>query len=296
MSRKTQVETIVPDPGSSFKYSIGDETDLCTADYWHMHPEYEITYISQGVGKRHVGNHVSQFTAGDLIVMGPNVPHFEFGMRHPHQYQEVVIQMTEEFMEQSFFSLPETSIINRLKKLSVQGLSFHDPIKTEVGQMMLEMEHLQGYRRLNLLLNILMTLATSSEYTILNSEVVNTDISISENERISKVYEYIEQHYKKSISITQVADLLAYSVPYTCRFLKEKTLRTLTEIVTQFRISKACDLLANPVPIPIAEISHEVGFNNLSHFNKSFKQLTRLSPREYRKHFYKIHHASYTTT
>ena len=72
-------ETIIPASGSSFtkknfifKHFPPD---------WHYHPEYELVAITEGVGKRFVGNGVSEFSPGDIAFIGSNVPHFHLSDR-----------------------------------------------------------------------------------------------------------------------------------------------------------------------------------------------------------------------
>jgi quercetin dioxygenase-like cupin family protein len=43
--------------------------------YWHFHPEYELTYILEGQGMRLVADHLAPFAPGDLVLLGPGLPH-----------------------------------------------------------------------------------------------------------------------------------------------------------------------------------------------------------------------------
>ncbi|MEL6942821.1 MAG: cupin domain-containing protein, partial [Bacteroidota bacterium] len=45
------------------------------SEYWHFHPEIEITYVEKGAGLRIVGDNISPFTSGDLVLLGKNLPH-----------------------------------------------------------------------------------------------------------------------------------------------------------------------------------------------------------------------------
>ena len=156
-SQKTNpiLEKIRPDIKSTFKLLEMDEKHTCHNPYWHIHPEYELTYISSGVGKRQVGTHISFFTEGELIFLGPYVPHFRFSMGEPQVYKEVTLQIPAEFLEKDLFTLPEFPFMNRLKSLSLHGISYGDKIRKEVGEKMHLMCRHEGYQRLELVLMLL---------------------------------------------------------------------------------------------------------------------------------------------
>ena len=139
---------------------------------------------------------------------------------------------------------------------------------------------LSHFERLVELLNIFHTLATTTDYSVLNTIEKRFDFSHKDEDRINKVYEYVEKNYKQSIDIQAVADLANLTVPSFCRYFKKISHLTYTDFVNEFRINQACRLLFENKPI--ADICFEVGFNNISHFNKTFKQLKGVSPREYK--------------
>ncbi|MEO1652387.1 MAG: AraC family ligand binding domain-containing protein, partial [Bacteroidota bacterium] len=71
-------EKIIPNLGSSFYFHSYQGNDICTAPFWHIHPEYELVFIDKGKGQRHIGNHFSYYQDGDLLLIGPNLPHKSF--------------------------------------------------------------------------------------------------------------------------------------------------------------------------------------------------------------------------
>lgn len=75
---KAYFEKIDPELGSSFSLKRFEQEQEGAAPFWHFHPEYEIVYISHGRGKRHIANHISYYEDGDLVFLGPNLPHLSF--------------------------------------------------------------------------------------------------------------------------------------------------------------------------------------------------------------------------
>src|SRR5690606_41866218 len=47
----------------------------CFPTQWHYHPDYELVLVTQSTGRRMVGDHIGYFGQGDLVFMGPRLPH-----------------------------------------------------------------------------------------------------------------------------------------------------------------------------------------------------------------------------
>ena len=102
------LEKIEPQFGSSFTYYMFEESAPKAAPTWHFHPELQIAYVAEGSGKRHIGNHISYFKRGTLVMIGPNLPHYGIIDRVTNNASEVVVQMKADFLGQPFLELPET--------------------------------------------------------------------------------------------------------------------------------------------------------------------------------------------
>jgi len=276
---KVEYEKISPDTGSSFRFiHWKSENDRF---FWHYHPEYEIVFVRKGSGKLHIGHHLTTYKEGELVFIGPNLPHTGFGYGVIGQHEEIVVQLRADFLGESFMHTPEMQQIRLLFDKARQGLSFHGKAQKQVAAKLQRMLHLSHFDRLVELLNIFQVLATTTEYSALNSSDLSFDFSHKDEDRINKVYEFVEHNYQQPIDIQEVADLISLTVPSFCRYFKKITHITYTDFVNEYRVNQACRLLLENHPI--ADICFEVGFNNISHFNKTFKQLKGKSPREYRQ-------------
>jgi len=276
---KTEYEKISPDRGSSFRvlrwHSHEDRF------FWHQHPEYEIVYINKGSGKRHIGQHLSHFEEGELMFIGPNIPHLNFGYGADNQHEEIVIQLRDDFLGQDFLQRPEMQQIKRLFDLSKQGINFHGQTRKKVAVQMLKLPQMEGFERMILLLEILQKLALSEEYTLLKINGSTYENTHREEARIRQIHAFVEQNYQREIDLKDVADLASLTVPSFCRYFKKMMRMTFTDFVNEYRINQACKILNQAQSI--SEACYECGFNNLSHFTKTFKSVTGKTPREYRK-------------
>ena len=288
MKTKATLEKIEPVFGSSFTIRRFDPDTACNhKPYWHFHPEYEIVYISNGRGKRHIGDHISFFEDGDLILLGPNLPHFGFSEEIYEPHVEIVVQMKEDFLGNAFISKPEMSAIKQLFERSRHGISFKERIRKQVGERLEQLHEKNSFDRLLELLSILQELAQSAEYEVLNAEGFTLEVNAQDQGRINVVYEYVEQHFLDNTRLDEVASLVNMTTPAFCRYFKKLTRKTFSQFVNEYRIAHACRLLGNE-SLSIAAISFDSGFNNLSHFNRQFKAITGSSPREYRKNIKKV--------
>ncbi|GJM34036.1 MAG: AraC family transcriptional regulator [Saprospiraceae bacterium] len=289
---KPILEKIEPGFGSSFKIQHFSDPGYCNAPQWHFHPEYEIVYVSTGRGKRHIGDHISYFQNGDLIFLGPNLPHFGFTEEILEEHVEIVIQMKEDFLGKDFFQQPEMHLIRQLFERSRQGLTYKGETKREVGRRLMKMEKMDNFAKLVELLGILQLMATSTEYKLLNAKGFALEVGAQDHDRMRAVYKYVEKNFQEEIRLDLVASKVSMTVPAFCRYFKKLTSKTFTQFANEFRIAHACRLLADE-HLSIAAVSFDSGFNNLSHFNKQFRLIAGTSPSHYRKNLKKLVDSNY---
>lgn len=277
---RLQFEKIEPGPGTSYKVVHLTQPQTCWV-YWHFHPEYEIVYIPTGSGKRHVGTNISYYDEGELVFIGPNLPHLNFSYDKEGQYEEIVVQMRDDFLGKGFLKTPEMADVHRLFERSQVGLSFGIETKQKVGKQLLQLPHLAPFDRMVTLLQVLQQLATAPDTQPLHADGTRFDSNPKEQERINRVYQYVADHYTQPIDIQVVADLANLTVPAFCRYFKRMTHMTFTDFVNEYRVNQARRLLHSSRTV--ADIGFDVGFNNLSHFNKTFKAITGQTPSVYRR-------------
>lgn len=282
---KAALEKIEPVFGNSF--NIRKFTDCNKTPFWHFHPEYEIVFISKGRGKRHIGDHISYYEDGDLIFLGPNLPHFAFTEEIDEVHVEIVVQMRADFLGRDFFERPEMQLIRQAFQRAEQGLTFYGETKKQVGEQLARMIEMNNFDRLLGLLAVLQKMATSNEYNILNIGSYALEVSAQDHDRMEDIYQYVQDNFQQETSLEEVAGIINMTVPAFCRYFKKLTRKTFTEFVNEIRVAHACRLLGDE-HLSIAAVSFESGFNNLSHFNKQFKNITGASPREYRKGLKKV--------
>lgn len=282
MKQKPVFESIEPNFGHSFTYQKFDERTVNTNLGWHYHPEIELVYVNGGSGKRQIGSHVSYFRNGDLILIGSNLPHCGFTDRTTGNKNETVIQMKIDFLGSDFFNIPEMRKIQKLFEVAKNGMAFNGKTKRKVGEKMEILEYQTDFQRLLSILNILNELASSEEFKVLNAEGFSMETEVKDNDRINMVFNHVKTNFKEDISLDEIASLVSMTVPSFCRYFKKITHKTFTQFVNEYRLVHASKLLAER-PMSITEVCYESGFNNFSHFNKSFRAFTGQNPSEYRK-------------
>lgn len=276
---KVKLEAIKPGIDSSFAILLTPK--LNEIFYWHFHPEYEIVYVEAETGVRHVGDHISKYEGSDLVFIGPNIPHLNFDYGVKTIAETVVIQMKEHFLGQPFFALPEIAAINDLFERAKAGVAFYGETKKMVGEKLKQIEALPHFQQLILLLEVFQILATSKEYTALETRPIANASVLKEQQRMHKIYHYIETNYQTSIDVNKVAALTNLTTAAFCRYFKKSTHLTFTDFLNQYRINQAKKLLLHDKNV--TEACYESGFENLSYFNKTFKKVAGENPSAFRK-------------
>ncbi len=253
---------------------------------WHYHKEIELLYVVKSNGTRFVGESIQPFFEGDMVLIGSNVPHFWQNEEKYFQGKEelrgevILVQFLDTFAGEAF-QLPEMIHIPKLLEKALHGIQFIGETRNLATQHLWSLVADNGENKIIQLLALLDLLAKSSEYRLL-SDFAYQPQENQHSERIRKVCDYLLTHYKNPISLDEVAGIANMTEKAFCRFFKKSTQKTLLQFVSELRISHACKLLLYK-EYPISDICFESGFNNLSNFNRVFKDLTGQTPREYQK-------------
>lgn len=254
---------------------------------FHFHPEYELTYIQKSEGQRFVGNHFETFYEGDLLLIGKDIPHCwknENNIPANHKAEAIVVQFREEFLGRDFFYKPELTNIKLLLERSQRGISFDNNGSKAVKKLMMEMTECSPMQRIIYLLQILEDLALNTNYRLLNAALKTKKISTADCSRINKIYNYIGENFHLEISLKAVADLVCMTPSSFCRYFKKVSDKTLYTITNEYRIELSKHKLIH-TENSVATICYECGFQNVSNFNRKFREAVRLTPREYRAKF-----------
>ena len=282
MKQKPAFEVIKPNFGHSFTYQKFDRfKENKKGNLWHFHPEIELVYVNEGTGKRQIGSHLSYYTDGDLILIGSNLPHCGFTDSLSANQNEIVVQMKQDFLGNNFFHIPEMRAIQNLFEVSKSGIAFYGATKQKIGDMLQALEMQSDFQKLLSILNILNELGASSEFKILNAQGFSFETTITDNDRINMIFNHVKSNFQEHISLEEISELASMTVPSFCRYFKKVTHKTFTQFVNDYRLVHASKLLTEN-SISITDVCFESGFNNFSHFSKSFKKFTGLSPSEYR--------------
>ena len=278
---KPAYEKISPGFGSSLLVRQHIENRERNNAFWHFHPEIELVYVNKGRGKRHIGNHLSYFNNSQLILIGSNLPHNGFTDRLTARGTETIIQFKEDFLGKEFFQKPEFSDISSLFERAKKGVLFKPEIKSVVGPKIEKLIEEKGIKRILSLLDILNDLAISEAYTLLNVDGFAFETKPQDSEKIDIIFKHINNNFKNHISLEEMADKVSMTVPSFCRYFKKATGKTFTKLVNEYRVVHATKLLLEKQS-SITDICFECGFNNFSHFNKLFKEITGKSASKYR--------------
>jgi len=250
---------------------------------FHYHPEIELTLIVSSTGQRYVGDHIGRFAPGDLVLLGPNLPHMYVNdekFRGPAH--SIVIQFLPECLGRDFFNSSEMKAIRLLLSKSRVGLHFHGRTRDRIAPLLEQFKSLQGPARIMALLNILDLLTRSSECRMLASPTYSPSLAIYQGERINRVCELISKKFKDGVTQSEAARMAKMSGPSFSRFFRRATNKTFRGFLNEVRVGYASQLLLE-TDRTIAEACYESGFGNLSNFNRQFLKLRKASPRAYRK-------------
>lgn len=273
-----------------FHQSISVRKDILTAfyDHWHYHSELELVYILKGEGTRFIGDDISRFSSGDLVLMGAGLPHVwksdeaYFKADSKKKVSAIVLHFGSNFCGQALWDLPEMNAVKKLLEIAPRGISYALPEGHSIKKKLKALPEQDSFDRLLNLLSLLNELAQTENSTILSGIPFAEHYQEHHSKRIDKIYDYILNHFEKEIKLEHLASLANMTPASLCRFFRQKTRKSVSEFINEVRIGFACKLLIEG-KLPISDICFRCGYNNLSYFNRQFKKIIGQSPGLYQE-------------
>lgn len=278
-------EVIPEDPNHSVRWHEHDYPSPVAR--WNYHPEYELHLIRKGTGKFIVGDHIGTFEAGHLALVGSGLPHDWVSDLRPGevlQGRDVLIQFDGKWVERAASILPEMAEVKLLLEQSSRGIEFLGRSARAAAVSLEAMGASTGLQRLQHLFDVLAILsrAPESERRYLADEWFRPQLDGQAAAVVDLVLEYVFSNHAGSVRMSEAAALVGMSEPTFSKYFKRATGQNFSDLVRKLRLAHARRLLERSDK-SISDICYEVGFTNLSNFNRQFRNDAGETPRDYRQ-------------
>lgn len=258
---------------------------------WHHHREYELRLVRSTSGKMFVGDYIGNFAPGNLVLVGPDLPHnwiSELAAGESIALRDQVVHFSSDFVQGLQALLPEMMAIEPLLRRAQWGVEFHGEDTTRQAIALFDqIAGAQGMKRLARFLTLLELLASASKYRTLSSEYHQPLIDKKHLDWLNQAVGYILQHYARELPLDEVAQQMGLSGTQFSKHFKRVAGHCFVDFVNQLRVNKASELLAQS-DLPITEICFDVGYNSIANFNRRFLEIKGMTPSEYRKTYLNV--------
>lgn len=278
---KFHFETVLHAPGESFQ--VETLTGALLDCVYHVHPEFELTLVESGFGTRFVGDTIEPFREWDLVLVGNMVPHHYLTRREDSTGPEWSKTRIVKFQADAVPDLPEFEALNVLLEEAKGGLHFPEKTARRLASKLRELSTLDGWKRYLAFLELLCRLAEEPRRK-LTSATHRTDLPSTPDERLNRVLQFIHRKLENGqpVSLEEAAAQACLTPQAFSHYFRQATRKRFVEYVTELKLSRAAQLLAN-TDRPIGTVALESGFSNLSNFNRHFLRHRKSTPREYRE-------------
>jgi AraC-like DNA-binding protein len=285
---RPQLLKVLKGPGHSF--SIRQDLVPHVNNRWHYHKEVELIHFKKGDGTQFIGDNIKRFKAGDVVLVGTNLPHYwrfddSYFDENPKLTADVrVAHFCEDFWGNGFLDLPENSTLRSILDKAKRGLQITGKMRLKVAETLEELLDAEGPERIILLIRALLAISGCKQLETLASIGFKHDFVEAENDRINDIYDYTLKNFKRPIQLEEIAAVANISPNSFCRYFKSRTRKTYSQFLIEIRVGHACKLLIES-GLSIKQLCYESGFNNFTSFHKYFKMITGKSPLIYQKEF-----------
>lgn len=277
---------------TNLKYYPNNSTEAFSFDHVHikyseqvpMHQQetWELAYIITGAGIRIIGDVIENFSAGEVILIPPNVPHCWSFNKNVHdnegKIENICIFISPDFFENLKLYFPEFETLISEIQQNPNALSFSGEALKNLQDLIIKMSSQNKLEQLSSLLLILGKISSSQTSNIVGSRAVKR----KNEKKLQEIYMFILNNFHRNIELGTVAEIAGMPKSTFCLFFKKMTGKSFMAYLTDFRIESACQMLLK-TKINISEICVASGFNDIPYFNRTFKKIKNMTPTEYRK-------------
>lgn len=252
---------------------------------WHVHDEFELVLMHEGHGQYFAGDSINVFGPDEFVLFGAQLPHTFKSDPGVQRVFQSVIQFKSDFLGSNLLQQPEFYKLRKMLQRSGSGIRFDQELAQRLRPRIQKIDQLPPGHRTVELLSILVTLAESAGPNLSQSDSFPLSSSKTK-ERLQRVVAFIEANLAKEVTLDHVAVVAQMSPTAFSRFFHQEMRTTLTDYVNGMRIAAAKGLLRE-LDSSISSIAKQVGYNNISNFNRQFKARSNMSPREYVSQFHR---------
>lgn len=250
---------------------------------WHFHPEHELTLILESSGIRYVGNNISDFEPGDLVLLSGNLPHcWKNEKEHSGKSKSLVIQWRQDVLH----DLPMFEPILALLTKAERGLKFNKDSCAKEIELMYRVVETKGVQRYLVLIELLHSMANKNEYVWIAGSSYSYDLSTTTTTRLERVQSFVHHHFHEKIKLSEVAAHLHMNEQAFSRFFSKTMKKPFFLFLNEYRVNRASRLIFE-TDLQMSEIAYECGYESLPFFYKQFKKFKGYTPLEFRKMYKK---------
>jgi transcriptional regulator GlxA family with amidase domain len=191
------------------------------------------------------------------------------------------VHFREDVFGPGFLESPELQGVRKLLTRARRGIRFTGNTQDTVRSLLLGLRSKSGLGRAIAFLQVLQVLECDKHYHILSSQGFTPELDAFASERINHAYHYIFKNFSGPIDYGAIARGVGMSLSGFSHYFRRATGRTVSEVVNEVRVGHANRLLME-TQRTVSEVAYACGFGSLSNFNRCFRRITGVSPRQYR--------------
>ena len=258
-----------------------EDHEIYFYDQLHQHEEIQISFIKKGSGSLIVGDSINTYNKNDILVIGGSIPHvFKSDVEAAPESIMYTLFFTKHAFGNNFFQISDMEATKDFFRPAEYGMKISKN-HNKIIRVFNKLQNQNKIQRIASLLKIINQII-ETEYTPLSSFVYEKNYTDDEGKRMRAVFEHAMENYHNQITLEEVANIANMTKNAFCRYFKKRTNKTFFQFLIEIRIENACKLLYRNKEMSITTISELCGFQNITNFNRKFKELKGTTPSQYR--------------